>query len=442
MDILLILGAVLIGSFLVGGDEDVDHSPDPVVPDPALSERGGPGDDLIRGAFASDVLSGFGGNDRIDGLDGDDLLSGGPGNDRLFGGSGADDLQAGPGNDRLIGGAGADTLVGGFGDDVLFGGTANDPADTAADILMGGAGRDALFLGPRDIATGGEGADLFGIAMPAGGAGFSTITDFDPAADQLHLLAHDDDLAADGVVGRYTDDGLLVIDRRDGSPVVLLAGVTPNAGPVALRVGAGEEGTLASGLGTGGADRLELDDVPQIHGFGGDDIITAGPGVETVWGDWGNDVIVGPADGTCYGGAGNDTIGGAGEAYGGLGNDRINLDGDCGPLLFGGVGRDTIGVDFDTIATGGAGVDTFQILADDTAPGRAVVTDFAPGQDRVVIILAAGGDVSGITGAYTAAGYLIAIDADRSILLAGLEPADGAVIVATSIGDDQGVLTL
>ena len=436
MDILLILGAVLIGSFIVGGDEDVDDIPDPVMPDGA-----GPGDDLIRGGFADDVLSGFGGNDRIDGLDGDDRLFGGLGDDWLYGGAGADDLQAGRGDDSLIGGTGADTLNGGFGDDTLFGGTAADPADADADVLLGGAGRDALFLGPQDVAAGGEGADHFSVMTTMGGAGCPTITDFDPSADGLHLLPHDDSLTADLIVGRYTDDGLLVVDRRDGSPVVLLSGVDPNAGPVTLRVGESEVGTLSSGLGTGGADRLALGGVPQIHGLSGDDIITAGPGVQQVWGDWGDDMIAGPSDGTVYGGAGDDTIDGAGEAYGGLGNDRINLDGDCGPSLFGGVGRDTIGLDFETVATGGAGIDTFRVLGDDTAPGRAIVTDFTPDQDRIEIAVSAAADLTGVTAAYTSGGYLIILDDDRSILLAGLVPADGAIVVATSIGGVSGVLS-
>ena len=437
MDILLILGAVLIGSFIVGGDEDVDDIPDPVMPDGA-----GPGDDLIRGAFADDVLSGFGGNDRIDGLDGDDLLSGGLGDDWLYGGAGADDLQAGPGDDSLIGGTGADTLNGGFGDDTLFGGTAADPADADADVLMGGAGRDALFLGRQDIATGGEGADVFGVVTTMGAEGLPTITDFDPSADGLHLLPDDDGLTADLIVGHYTDDGLLVVDRRDGSPVVLLSGVGPDAGPVTLRIGGGEVGTLSSGVGTDSADRLALDGVPQIHGLAGDDIITAGPGVQQVWGDWGDDVIVGPSDGTVFGGAGNDTIDAAREVYGGLGDDDINLDGTCGPSLFGGVGRDTIGLDFETVATGGAGIDTFRILGDDTTPGRAIVTDFTPDQDRIEIAVSAGADLTGVIAAYTSGGYLIVLDDDRSILLAGVVPADGAIVVATSIGDAPGVLVL
>ena len=106
------------------------------------------------------------------------------------------------------------------------------------------------------------------------------------------------------------------------------------------------------------------------------------------------------------------------------------------------MGRDTIGVDFDTVATGGAGVDTFRVLGDSTVPGRAVVTDFAPGQDRIEIVLASGGDPTGVTGAYTAGGYLIALDDVRTMLLAGLAPSDGAVVVATSIGGTRGVLSL
>ncbi|KNG95423.1 Hint domain-containing protein [Pseudaestuariivita atlantica] len=83
-------------------------------------------------------------------------VDGGAGADTLIGGSGDDSLAGGEGADSLVGGAGADTLVGGGGADVLTGGA-------GADSLVGGAGADTLNVGSGDIATGGDGDDVFNL---------------------------------------------------------------------------------------------------------------------------------------------------------------------------------------------------------------------------------------------------------------------------------------
>lgn len=86
-----------------------------------------------------------GGDDTIKGGDGDDTLLGGFGDDTLMGEGDNDSLDGGDGNDSLSGGAGDDTLIGGFGNDTLD----------------GGAGADTFTLSNSDIATGGDGDDLF-----------------------------------------------------------------------------------------------------------------------------------------------------------------------------------------------------------------------------------------------------------------------------------------
>ena len=60
------------------------------------------GNDVIRGSFEAD---------RLTGLDGDDLIYGLSGNDVLLGGNGSDTLVGGPGNDSLISGEGLDFAV-------------------------------------------------------------------------------------------------------------------------------------------------------------------------------------------------------------------------------------------------------------------------------------------------------------------------------------------
>ena len=112
---------------------------------------GGPGDDLLIGSHADDVLDGGDGSDELRGRGGDDVL---------YGGVGADLLIGGRGDDTLYGGAWSDTLLGGPGDDVLYGGG-------GADTLDGGPGDDVL--------TGGPGPDVFVFRRNAGD---NEITDF------------------------------------------------------------------------------------------------------------------------------------------------------------------------------------------------------------------------------------------------------------------------
>ncbi len=105
---------------------------------------GTPGDDVIYGTNAADVIVGLGGNDTIYAGNGDDVICGnagsdtiygGNGNDTLFGSFGNDSLDGGNGNDLLDGGVGIDTLAGSNGDDTLTGGT-------GADSFSGGLGSD------------------------------------------------------------------------------------------------------------------------------------------------------------------------------------------------------------------------------------------------------------------------------------------------------------
>lgn len=116
------------------------------------------------------TIEGEAGDDNLTGTNRDDLIDGKAGDDRLFGATG---------NDQLIGGLGHDSLSGGAGNDYLFGNEGNDR-------LRGGAGDDRLVGGAgSNVLTGGKGADIFVLAP---GAGFDTITDFNPSSgDRLRL---------------------------------------------------------------------------------------------------------------------------------------------------------------------------------------------------------------------------------------------------------------
>jgi CSLREA domain-containing protein len=94
----------------------------------AQSCTGTPGEDVIVGSSAADIIFGLEGNDTITGAAGADLICGGEGNDTLAGGKGRDQLLGQDGDDTLKGGRGGDTLDGGNGNDTCLGGLGVDTA--------------------------------------------------------------------------------------------------------------------------------------------------------------------------------------------------------------------------------------------------------------------------------------------------------------------------
>ncbi len=89
--------------------------------------------------------------------------------DALLLASGNDSIDGGDGNDTIFGEGGNDTLLGGIGDDVLDGGIGSDD-------LQGGAGNDTLNVAQGDVATGGDGDDVFTLVdLAEAGAGTITI---------------------------------------------------------------------------------------------------------------------------------------------------------------------------------------------------------------------------------------------------------------------------
>lgn len=79
-----------------------------------------------------------------------------------------DSVPTPDGNDTIDGGGGADDIDGGGGDDLLTGGTGDD-------TIAGGAGNDTINIAEGDVATGGDGDDLF-VLTDLGEAGAQDIT--------------------------------------------------------------------------------------------------------------------------------------------------------------------------------------------------------------------------------------------------------------------------
>lgn len=162
------------------------------------------GDDDLRGGAGDDVLAANDGQDLLNGGAGNDLLSGGTGDDTLAGDDGSDYLLGDGGNDSLFGEQGDDFMAGGDGSDVMYGGEGNDiiegyynPMSAAdglfrdtdvrgADSLLGELGDDTLIAGSADTLTGGAGADTFRLGTWIGDP--VTVTDYDPAEDQLQII--------------------------------------------------------------------------------------------------------------------------------------------------------------------------------------------------------------------------------------------------------------
>ncbi|WP_323780779.1 hypothetical protein [Thalassovita sp.] len=203
------------------GDDDIRTGRDSTV-------EGGSGDDEIHSSSGS-VVFGEEGNDTIAGLH-SVQIDGGLGNDNISAFSNAI-LEGGAGNDTIEARSGS-SISGGEGDDVLTntnwrysinddgyvpsqltGGAGNDILfSRGAAELDGGDGDDIIWLHSSNSAlgtdpaslhaslAGGEGADLFTIGIDRLGAPdpseptvqIATITDFNPAEDQLALFVEGD----------------------------------------------------------------------------------------------------------------------------------------------------------------------------------------------------------------------------------------------------------
>jgi Ca2+-binding RTX toxin-like protein len=98
----------------------------------ATRVQGTPGNDVIVGGPANQVINGNGGNDTLCGAGGNDVVNGGAGND---------DIDGQGGMDIVIGGVGDDIEHGGDLNDKV-GGEANDPGN---DQLFGDAGPDQCY---------------------------------------------------------------------------------------------------------------------------------------------------------------------------------------------------------------------------------------------------------------------------------------------------------
>ncbi len=241
-------------------------------------------------------------------------------------------IHAGDGGERIVGGAGNDFIFGGAGNDTLSGGGSN-----------GASGSVSVELDIQAALGDHDGSEFLMISVAGVPAGaFLSAGSLEPDGTwtlQPSELTH------------------LKLTTADNAPLHL------SVTAAAIEGANLDVATLSASIdvvpqGSKGAD--------EIHGGGGDDVITGGKGMDVLYGDDGNDQIKGNSgNDLIHGGAGNDDI------AGGAGNDLLYGDGG-NDTITGGSGNDTVvvGAGSQTLH-GGSGFDTL----DFSGLGGKVVVD-------------------------------------------------------------------
>ena len=175
-----------------------------------------------------DEFEGTVGDDTILALAGDDTVSGGEGSDDIEGNTGKDTLCGGLGDDVIAGGGDTDVISGDAGDDVLSSDRLDADADWTrgdAETLFGGEGDDTLFFSGEDEATGGAGADHFGVVDT--GEDPALITDFEVGVDEIVIYVEGLNSAEAAPELSYATDEETDITTvaLDGAAVVELNGI-------------------------------------------------------------------------------------------------------------------------------------------------------------------------------------------------------------------------
>jgi Ca2+-binding RTX toxin-like protein len=217
------------------------------------------------------------------------------GNDVFYGGYEADLLQ---------GGAGDDTLVGNEGNDILIGGT-------GADLLQGGAGNDTYRF------SRGDGADTVRDRIATGNNGGTDAIEFAADIAPSQVLVYQADGGNDLVLRIVGTTDEIILDQAfvDSSSqieqVKFHGGTIWSHGELVSRAWAGKP-TSDTYWGDGGNNIIGAGDGDDtLIGAGGDDTLYGDGGADTLYGDAGADRLYGQGgDDMLTGGAGNDMLDG------------------------------------------------------------------------------------------------------------------------------------
>jgi len=377
------------------------------------------GDDEIYGSVAIDLLYGKGGDDYLVGNAGADKLYGGLGDDTLIGGSDNDKLDGSAGNDYLDGGSGADLLAGGPGNDTYIVDSSND---LVKEIIGGGAGGDDLvvtsvsFTAPDniealtaadDVVINLTGNTLDNILL--GNAESNELLGQE-GRDILLGLGGDDllngGLGVDRLVGGEGDDTYFVDSRSDRIVELANQGVDTVYASSSYTLYSNLENLFLTGDGDLSAGGNSLDN--RLVGNDGNNVLAGGLGEDILEGGLGDDTYVLSDDkDTIIDTGGIDTIRSVLDInlLAGIENAELvgilntNANGtSVDNILVGNLGNNTLdgkgGVD---ILTGGMGADSFVLSYNGDGLDADVITDFASGEDLLIIDLGSFGvDVEGL----------------------------------------------
>jgi len=280
-----------------------------------------------------------------------DALSGDQGDDQIYGEEGDDDLYGDDGQDTLDGGEGADTLDGGDDD-------------------------DTLIVEDGDVATGGEGEDIFQTYADIP-EDVPILTDFMSGVDTI-LVRYDGDTPPEITLETDEDAGSTSV-FSDGTQILYLDGTTdvtmddvvleqdmtdPTEGDDSLTGDEGDD-TIDGGDGDDTITGLDGDDL--LNGGTGDDILRGRTGMDELFGQQGADALTG--------GDGADLVSGGGQndlAFGNEGDDTV-LGGDGNDELYGDQGADSV--------SGGTGHDLLHGGEDDDSLDGGEGNDLLFGAD-------------------------------------------------------------
>jgi len=248
-------------------------------------------------------------------------------------------IDGGVGNDTITGSAGNDVVIGGIGNDILRGGAGNDTfvwnVGDGNDSIDGQTGTDQLVFNGSSASE--------HIAFSSNGTSGILSSDVGGGSVSMHGVETVNFQAQNGsdtiTINDMTGSGVQQINLdlssrpagTDSQHDTIVINGTSGADNISLSL-VGDTLTIEGLASKIVIQHYNQNDVLEIHGLGGDDVITAvnlsnsGPKLLIDGGD-GNDVLIGSAGNeTILGGAGDDTlfgVGGQDVLDGGTGNNTF-----------------------------------------------------------------------------------------------------------------------
>lgn len=378
-----------------------------------VNNTGTAGADSMYGSIAADTLYGMGGDDLLVGNAGNDRLLGGLGNDTLLGGTGNDVLDGSSGNDELDGGPGNDTMSGGPGNDTYI---VDSTSDVVLEVISGGAGGKDMVVtsvsltAPANIeslqALSGQALNLTGNSLDnilsgnelannlAGGAGRDTLIG-GAGNDTL-----DGGAGVDRLAGGLGDDTYYVDSRSDAIVELANEGTDTVYASASYTLPSQVEILILQEGGDFSAGGNSLNN--RLEGNSGNNVLAGGLGKDTLVGGLGNDIYV-LSDNldTLVDTGGIDSIRSSLDIVLGTGFENAELVGITDAAATGNAADNTLqgnmgdnilegkgGVD---TLSGGAGSDQFVLSYNGLNLVADQISDFASGQDLLVVDLASFG---------------------------------------------------